>query len=133
MLNVKRERLREWVNQGFTKPTVAAQGAGTKAEFSIMDVYRIAVFKRLVEAGVNRRRAALWVNTNPRLNDVKEVEELTYILVVEEKHEGKWFSYLGQGPWNIANDLQESEAWDVGVVINFRNIRNDVKKSIVEH
>lgn len=131
MLDVKRERLREWMNQGFTVPMLSARGAGTKAVFSIMDVYKIAVFKRLVESGINRKRAAEWVNTNPKLNDAEEVNELNYILLIEQNG-GKWFSYMGEGPWNIEQDLQAVASWDVGVLINFKAIREDVHKGALQ-
>jgi len=46
ILDIKRERLREWMIQGFVKPAVPASGAGSKAEFGLLDLYKIAVFKK---------------------------------------------------------------------------------------
>jgi hypothetical protein len=128
ILKVRRERLREWMSQGFISPMLSAKGAGTKAIFSIVDVYKVAVFKRLVDAGLNRRIAAKWIQTNPKLNNGKDVEELTYILLIEDKHGGKWFSYMGEGPWNIERDLGEIPSWDVGIFINFKDLRDEIKQ-----
>lgn len=130
LLKVKRERLREWINQGFTVPMVAAKGAGTKAVFSIMDIYKIAVFKRLVDSGISRSRAAIWVKENPKINDEREIEDLVYILLVDQG--GQWISYMEPGPWNIEEDLKEIPSWNVGVLVNFRAIKEELKNSILE-
>jgi len=54
-------RLREWINEGFIKPNIPAEGAGTKAIFTRDDVYGVALFKSLVEFGMKRKRAAEFV------------------------------------------------------------------------
>lgn len=52
-----RERLRDWMDQGFVRPGVPASGRGTKAVFSRAEVYGVALFKLLVERGINRKIA----------------------------------------------------------------------------
>lgn len=49
-LNIPRERLKGWMEKGFVKPSLRqAQGKGTKALFSLLDVYSLALFKHLIE------------------------------------------------------------------------------------
>jgi hypothetical protein len=52
-----RERLRDWMDQGFVRPGVPASGRGTKAVFTRAEVYGVALFKLLVERGINRKIA----------------------------------------------------------------------------
>ena len=49
-LNIPRERLKDWMEKGFVKPSLQqARGKGTKALFSLLDVYALALFKHLIE------------------------------------------------------------------------------------
>ncbi len=57
-LKIPRERLREWMNREFVKPSQAASGLGTKAIFSRNDVYAVALFEKLLEIGYKREDAA---------------------------------------------------------------------------
>ena len=57
-LDIKRERLRDWIKAGHIKPTLPAHGQGTKAGFTLGDVYAIALFKRLTELGFKRDLSA---------------------------------------------------------------------------
>jgi len=60
-LDIDRERLREWMNRGYIKPSQSAQGQGTRALFSTLDVYAVELFRNLVEAGFSREAASLYV------------------------------------------------------------------------
>ena len=58
-LGIPRERLREWIDRGFIKPSIQeAEGQGTKSLFSLADLYRIEAFKWLVNMGLSRVVAA---------------------------------------------------------------------------
>lgn len=58
-LRIPRNRLKEWLIHGFVQADQAASGAGTKALFTVLDCYAIALFKDLLDrAGINRNRAA---------------------------------------------------------------------------
>jgi len=49
-LKLARERFRIWVDKGFITPSVyRAKGAGESHRFDILDVYKIALFRHLVE------------------------------------------------------------------------------------
>jgi hypothetical protein len=57
-LGIPRERLRDWMNRGFITPSIPANGQGTKAVFTLSDVCDIAVFKFLVDKGLDRNVAS---------------------------------------------------------------------------
>lgn len=61
-LDIDRERLREWMNWGYIKPSQSAQGQGTRASFSILDVYGVEIFRNLVEAGFSREAASIYAD-----------------------------------------------------------------------
>lgn len=130
ILGIKRERLREWANQGFIQPTSPAEGQGTKAVFTILDIYKIAVFKRLVEAGINRRIASIMVQTNPKLNSITEVNEINYILYLERDDNIIWINYFETEPFTLGSDIFEDPSWDVGIMINFKKLKEIVMKSV---
>lgn len=61
-LGIPRERLREWMTRSFIKPTISAQGQGTKASFSRLDVYCVELFRQLVEEGFDRDKSRMFVD-----------------------------------------------------------------------
>jgi len=132
LLDIRRERLREWMNHGFIMPTIPADGIGSKAIFSILDIYKIAVFKILIDAGMNRRKASIWVRESPKLGSHREAEKLAYIIVFEGKSGGRWESYIEPGPWNMEQEITKNTDWDIGIMINFKRIRNQVKELVEE-
>lgn len=58
MFKVHRECLRSWMELGFITPTIPATGQGTKNLFDFEALVKVAVFKDLVDFGLNRTRAA---------------------------------------------------------------------------
>lgn len=52
-----RERLCDWVNSGFIKPSLPSTGRGTIAIFTAKDAYRVFLFSKLVDAGLKRETA----------------------------------------------------------------------------
>lgn len=61
-LRIPRERLREWMNRDFIKPTRSADGQGTRAVFTRQDVYGIELFRQFIERGLARDQARIFVN-----------------------------------------------------------------------
>jgi hypothetical protein len=57
-LEIPRERLRSWMKEGFIHPSVPARGQGTKAVFCRHDVYEVALFSDLLDAGFRRQVSA---------------------------------------------------------------------------
>jgi len=56
-LKIPRERLREWMNRLYIRPTMPPQGQGKKAVFSRQDVYDVQLFRQLVDFGIERDTA----------------------------------------------------------------------------
>ena len=47
--NIPRERLKDWMSNGFISVSIPAQGKGTKALFTRLDVYALELFRHLHE------------------------------------------------------------------------------------
>jgi hypothetical protein len=60
-LKIPRERLRDWMNRSFIEPSVSADGQGTKAIFTLHDVYSVALFQALINSGFNRETSSRFV------------------------------------------------------------------------
>jgi MerR HTH family regulatory protein len=54
-LNIPRERFRSWDKEGYVRPTIAAQGQGTKAVYTLDRVYCVALFLSLLNRGFSRK------------------------------------------------------------------------------
>lgn len=58
-LRISEGCFREWWMRGFIYPSIQkANGPGTKNIFSVVDVYRIKLFKNLIEFGFSRQKAS---------------------------------------------------------------------------
>lgn len=62
ILLIPRERLRSWMKEGYIRPSVQAHGRGTKAEFTIRDVYVVAIFESLLKRGIKRVVASMLIS-----------------------------------------------------------------------
>ncbi len=62
ILKIRRDRLYEWLRGGFIKPTVKASGRGTKAAFIRDDLYRVQLFRMLLNLGMTRNLAATFID-----------------------------------------------------------------------
>lgn len=83
-LGIERERFRDWVKTkpGFIKPTLPAMGQGTKAGFTLGDVYAIALFKKMTETGFKRELAADIVSNFMGLAFGNPIESMQYLLCI---------------------------------------------------
>jgi len=57
-LGIPRERLRDWMDRKYITPTTVADGKGTRAIFTLSDVYAVALFRSLTRYGLKRSEAA---------------------------------------------------------------------------
>ncbi|MGO9370856.1 MAG: hypothetical protein ACLQBD_02010 [Syntrophobacteraceae bacterium] len=55
---ISQKVLTQWVDRRLVIPTIRARGRGTKNEFTLIDVIRIAIMQRLNELGLSRESAA---------------------------------------------------------------------------
>lgn len=58
ILNIKRERFRDWMEQEHIKPTLPVSDYSLRAGFTYSDIFGIAIFKMLVEKGYKRSLVA---------------------------------------------------------------------------
>ena len=70
ILEIPRERLKDWMNNGFVKPTTPAQGRGSRAVFMREDVYIIALFKNMISWGLKREVAARIIRDGDPTSDL---------------------------------------------------------------
>lgn len=132
-LKIPRERLRDWQNRGFIQPSQKAEGQGTKALFSRLDLYGIALFKYLVvSCKFAREEAARYTKTwlgkarsrkdpGVALSDLICFERMA-TRGAEEKITLRSFSH------QIMAEMKNSGAmkWDTLFIVNFGKIRKDV-------
>lgn len=144
-LKIPRERLRDWISRGFVNPSVPAPGQGKAAEFSIWDVYRIELFRVLIDGGFSRTTAAEFVKVVPEGDD--ENGPVSYIMFRREGDEIRSFTVLrgagalsvdlaggriGVGPHGYFDPRQikdskfDPENWDNLHLVNFEKIRKTV-------
>lgn len=83
-LGIERERFRDWVKArpGFIKPTLPAMGQGTKAGFTLGDVYAIALFKRMTETGFKRELAADIVSHFMGIFPGNPIQSIQYLICI---------------------------------------------------
>ena len=80
-LGVPRERLRDWMNNGFVWPTISSKGQGTKAVFTRDDVYLVALFVDLLKKGFKRDRASEFTGKTSEILKKKGSNNLAYIII----------------------------------------------------
>jgi hypothetical protein len=151
-LGIPRERLRDWMNRGYIAPSIPAKGQGTKAVFSRLDVYSIALFRHLVEdMHFSREEASKfakgWLryisNLRKKVEGVEPERALARFISNEliftfatKNGERKLlytpYSFLGKDRDRFKNLMTKVEqtfkdkTWDDIVMINFRKIMDNV-------
>jgi hypothetical protein len=157
-LGIQRERLRDWMNRGFIKPTVSATGQGSKAGFTLSDVYGVAFFGRLVASGLSREVAASYVQEflkreKDQPDDQKTVrivfkirDERTLSVMTFARVKGKWKMDLETG-WAETEGMETSSQqliekrfpngwldkdWQMIHIVNFEALREKVDTALAK-
>jgi len=132
ILGLERERLREWMHYDFITITQKAMGRGTKAIFNLLDVYNVAIFKNLVDAGINRNKAKIYMKNKKELNCYEDAKELKYILFFEgDSYESFQISKEKHIDLDeLGNFSDPNESWNLGIVINFKKLRDKIDRAI---
>ncbi|MFC1512118.1 hypothetical protein ACFL5H_02870 [Candidatus Latescibacterota bacterium] len=126
LFNIPKGRFREWVDQGFVKPSIdQAKGIGTKNIFSRWDLYGIAIFARALSSGIDRLTASffydLWIK-NTRSLDIEQRFGFKYLLVsIRQKHlvdnkpriEHSKFIKEGKAQDEILEDLEKYDFYHI--------------------
>jgi hypothetical protein len=107
-LRIPRGRLREWMNFGFITPSVQADGQGTRAVFTRSDVHTVALFRNLIDYGLNRAAAAEFmrdfadrVKKEKSSTKYPETVYIVFRLSIEKGEEIKDVLRLGPGVWKF--------------------------------
>ena len=130
ILELETERLRQWIKLKYVEPTIAATGSGTKNYFSEIDICKIAVFKKLVDSGVNR-----WIGKQiiQGFSDEawSEIEEGSYpkylFITVKAKDRKSWKDSM---ELFISPRLPEELEWEIVIILNFALITKKIKNRI---
>jgi hypothetical protein len=136
------------MNNGFIWPTEPARGKGTKAIFTLKDVYGIALFQKLVQKGFKREATSKFVKEVVAL---RAIEGFGYI-VFEEGEGGltdpivltpeEWILHVNTGKvGNYDPDSKEiryrearpgvsEDWWDFIHMINLKKLREKVNAQL---
>ena len=160
-LGIPRERLKDWMNLGYVRPKIPAEGAGTKAIFSIQDLYKICLFQHLLNHGFRRDHASEIVNffeervlpndsyliiryntmdeegavasraANPVSQESRAIIDLRTGIAVIQNDKDALRSAWG-APIQAHDPENGGENWDHMVLINIKNIRSRVEKVVAK-
>jgi hypothetical protein len=147
ILDIPRERFREWIVRKFIKPSIQApDGYKSRAIFSLVDVYGAGIFKHLLSKGFNRDRSAKYVEGFVKYEELKEAN---YILFRQCKNQID-ITAFGEGEWSIdlkTGNLKNEHAtivnkyhtkklsqktWESIFIINFQLIKKKIDDAILK-
>jgi hypothetical protein len=100
-LGIPRERLKDWMNNGFIVPTEPAHGKGTKAGFTITDIYGVALFQDLIEKGLKREIAATFVKHFIKGENIEKTDHILFRYERRGGHIEIRSMTVETGPWAI--------------------------------
>lgn len=153
VFKIKMEKCRDWHSKGFIEATVPSPGQGQKAEYTIEDLYGIALFIKLTEKGFKRNLAAEIVkSTRAKGQGLLSVAE--FVLYQSIRKEGKLEvkpTYLSGGDYAIHlspkkigieaigfdhsennHPVEDNEIWEDVFVINLIYLRHGVDKALAK-
>ena len=145
ILDLKMERLQDWLKRGYIQPTAQEQvGRGMKKYFDRLQLYVIQAFKNLVENGITREEAAGWVrdiheDTRQDLDAARQRPD-------QDKNNIDWLKklptyivvYKGRSPFGEGDAMAITKGYDSNIelnafmqadavhVMNFNNIKKQV-------
>jgi hypothetical protein len=98
IFDIKKERLRQWIRLGYITPSIkVSSGPGVENVFSGIDLFRIGLFIKLVEIGLNRWIASQFVRSVAKKDwDKANHSDTKYFLIVTGKIGRKrdWKKYI---------------------------------------
>ena len=145
-LGIPRERLRQWMNEGFVRPSQPSPKQGSRALFTRHDVYAIALFRDLIERGLNRKEAALYVDM--WLEDAKKrpvvgaglYNHLIFCSVIVDGEKKLMFSKMSVLGMPLPDEFAalggfiqqniKGSNWDAILVVNFTHIKKVVDSAL---
>lgn len=147
ILEIPRERFREWIVKKFIKPSIQApDGYKSRAIFSLVDVYGAGIFKHLLSKGLNRERSALYVKGFVKYGELKEANYILFRMCenqidISAFGEGVWYIDLKTG--NLKNENADmvnkyhtkklpQKPWESIFIINFQLIKNKIDDAVLK-
>jgi hypothetical protein len=151
-LGIPRERLREWMDRSFVKPTTPAQGQGSRASFTRDAVYGVSLFRLLVDYGFSRAVAGDFVGQFLSLPDHQEAGYLFLRVSVGPQGAGrKSILAIDRGDYSIhlktgqTDDMKElaqveknktlalsDTRWKIIFLVNLETLRQDVDGALLK-
>jgi hypothetical protein len=134
LLKIKRERLKNWIEQGFVKPYKQIEtGPGKKSLFDIWHLYNVKLFEYLVDHGISRKEAAKWSQSRSpeMLKDLKGMRmEKPDFLIFKRKNGTITQVYYDYDVSNLRVDVTDD--FDDIFILNFAKIRHQVDSAVKE-
>ena len=129
ILNMKRGRLKNWIEQGFVTPSFTKPhgASGVKALFDRRGLYSIRLFQRFLDLGISRHIASEWLKIFDKVNSIQRRSVYPIFIVLERSENGGVIIRLHfseNGDVCISNNEQVDDVY----VVNFENIRRYVDK-----
>ena len=130
-LGVPRERLRDWMNNGFVVPTISSKGQGTKAVFTRDDIYLVALFVDLLKKGFKRNRASEFIGKTSEILKKKGSIDLAYIIIYFLKNQNNTIlAELIYDPVTRWDKIDLRWGGRIPAVVNEGNTKHDLRLNI---
>ena len=135
------QRVRVWLNAGYITASHESEGQGRKAFFTRSDLYRVALFVKLLDKGFKRDLAGEYLKGLKGL-PVEFVDKVPYLSFIHKKIGGEYIVEprplmgheiritIGPDYINIGGSGKEGSEcdWEDVLIINYAKIREGVNE-----
>lgn len=131
IFGIKKERLREWIKFGYIKPSVKkSSGPGTDNIFSTVDLFRLGLFKNLIDLGLNRWIASQWALSLEEKDWLKVNDRKVKFFVIDGRidRNENWERSV---TLNTSKRVPKTTAmFDFALIVNLENIIENIDRKI---
>jgi len=128
VLGITTGRLREWFVRGYIRSYHPPRGSGTRLKFSEDDLYFAALYKKLIDFGMNRE-AAKKLTEKLSISSVTQKEAFVVFVTGEKKQEPVALEIIGM--IGIQKFLMENcGRWIHYHIIDLQKIRNIIDNGV---
>jgi len=134
LIGIKLDRLRDWINSGFIKPTAIEKiKRGDKSYFDLWGLYMIGLFHYVISNGISRQKAAKMINELTAFkkkmgNKKPNVERANFVILKRLKGE----IVDCHVAWGPTPAIKTNEDIDDVYTVNFSKIRAQVDSALSE-
>jgi hypothetical protein len=126
-LDIEKGRFRQWMMLRHIKPTVEAEGKGTRAEFTAADGVRVEIYKWQIDSGFFRDVAVQFIDG---LTDEDLMHKNAVVYAIEFKAgTAKAYPRCFDRIEDAIEHLK-SYTWRGVHLLNLKNVRDHVRKSL---